>query len=64
MLGNVWKWCWDLYDEKNYGSYRSFRGGSWAESGRSCGATSRRKSFPTLTTDDLGFRIARNELDT
>jgi formylglycine-generating enzyme required for sulfatase activity len=60
MLGNVWEWCWDLYDVKVYGSYRVFRGGSWAEEARGCGATCRRRSHPTFRIDDLGFRVARS----
>lgn len=60
MLGNVWEWCWDLYDEQVYGSYRIFRGGSWAEEDRGCGATCRRRSHPTFSVDDLGFRLARS----
>lgn len=60
MLGNVWEWCWDLYDEQVYGSYRVFRGGSWAEEARGCGATCRRRSHPTFRIDDLGFRLARS----
>lgn len=60
MLGNVWEWCWDLYDEEVYGSYRIFRGGSWAEVARGCGATCRRRSHPTFRIDDLGFRIAQS----
>ena len=59
MLGNVWEWCWDLYDEEVYGPYRLFRGGGWAESARGCGATVRRRSHPTFAIDDLGFRLAR-----
>ena len=59
MLGNVWEWCWDLYDEEVYGSYRIFRGGGWAESARGCGATVRRRSHPTFAIDDLGVRLAR-----
>ncbi|OCT13481.1 cytoplasmic protein [Paenibacillus pectinilyticus] len=60
MLGNVWEWCWDIYDEQVYGSYRVFRGGSWAEEARGCGSTCRRRSHPTLAIDDLGFRVARS----
>ncbi|WP_179952698.1 formylglycine-generating enzyme family protein [Cohnella abietis] len=60
MLGNVWEWCWDLYDQEVYGSYRIFRGGSWAEEARGCGATCRRRSHPTFCIDDLGFRVAQS----
>lgn len=60
MLGNVWEWCWDIYDEKVYGTYRIFRGGSWAEQERGCGATCRRRSHPTFYIDDLGLRLARS----
>ncbi|WP_459965514.1 formylglycine-generating enzyme family protein [Paenibacillus sp. JCM 10914] len=58
MVGNVWEWCWDLYDTKRYGNYRVFRGGSWAEVENNCGSTVRRKSMPDFKIDDLGFRIA------
>jgi hypothetical protein len=61
MIGNVWEWCFDLYDKERYGNYRIFRGGSFASENRACGATSRRKSFPDFRTDDLGFRIAINK---
>ncbi|NBD27415.1 formylglycine-generating enzyme family protein [Paenibacillus glycinis] len=60
MLGNVWEWCWDQYDADVYGPYRVFRGGSWAEEARGCGATCRRRSHPAFRIDDLGFRLARS----
>jgi len=60
MLGNAWEWCWDLYDPNVYGPYRIFRGGSWAEEARGCGATCRRRSHPSFCIDDLGFRLARS----
>ncbi len=60
MLGNAWEWCWDLYDEKTYGPYRIFRGGSCSESARGCGATCRRRGHPSFRIDDLGFRLAKS----
>ena len=60
MLGNVWEWCWDVYDKEVYGPYRVFRGGGWADPERGCLASNRRRSHPTFAIDDLGFRIARS----
>ena len=60
MLGNVWEWCWDLYDPATYGEYRIFRGGGFADPERSIGSTVRRRSHPTFTIEDLGFRIAQS----
>jgi formylglycine-generating enzyme required for sulfatase activity len=59
MIGNVWEWCWDIFDAKIYGNYRVFRGGGWSDPARSCRASCRRKSHPTFRVDDLGFRLAQ-----
>ena len=60
MLGNVWEWCWDLYDSEIYGSYRVLRGGGWSDEHWSCRASVRRGSHPTCQIDDVGFRVARS----
>jgi len=60
ILGNVWEWCWDIYDAEVYGSYRVLRGGGWFDEHWSCRASVRRRSHPTFQIDDVGFRIARS----
>ncbi|MEV6733035.1 MULTISPECIES: SUMF1/EgtB/PvdO family nonheme iron enzyme [unclassified Streptomyces] len=60
MLGNVWDWCWDVYDAEVYGSYRVLRGGGWFDEHWSCRASARRRSHPTFQVDDVGFRLARS----
>lgn len=61
-LGNVWEWCWDVYDAEVYGSYRVLRGGGWFDEHWSCRASVRRRSHPTFRIDDTGFRVARSVL--
>jgi sulfatase modifying factor 1 len=60
MLGNVWEWCWDIYDPEVYGEYRVLRGGGWFDEHWSCRASVRRRSHPRYQMDDVGFRVARS----
>lgn len=60
MLGNVFEWCWDIYDAEVYGTYRVLRGGGWFDEHWSCRASVRRRSHPTYRIDDVGFRVARS----
>ncbi|MFE9258607.1 formylglycine-generating enzyme family protein [Streptomyces sp. NPDC006879] len=60
MLGNVWDWCWDVYDAEVYGNYRVLRGGGWFDEHWSVRASARRRSHPTFRVEDVGFRLACN----
>ncbi|MFE7030531.1 formylglycine-generating enzyme family protein [Streptomyces sp. NPDC057621] len=60
MLGNVWDWCWDVYDAEVYGGYRVLRGGGWFDEHWSVRASARRRSHPSYQVDDVGFRVARS----
>lgn len=60
MLGNVWNWCWEVYDAEVYGTYRVLRGGGWFDEHWSCRASVRRRSHPAVRLDDVGFRVARS----
>jgi formylglycine-generating enzyme required for sulfatase activity len=73
MHGNVWEWCWDVYDEAYYknlpksdpagssgGSRRVYRGGSWNAYAVYCRAARRAGNSPVNRRNNLGFRLARS----
>lgn len=57
MLGNVWEWCQDLYDDA--GSYRVLRGGSWVSNARILRAASRSIFDPGDRYPLVGVRLVR-----
>jgi serine/threonine-protein kinase len=55
MAGTVREWCGGWH---NAGvGHRPVRGGSWSDGPEACAATRRRGAYPTMTDDNVGFRV-------
>jgi len=58
MTGNVWEWCWDLY---NNSSFRVARGGGWGSDAGYCRVAGRDNGTPGFWNYALGFRLVRTK---
>lgn len=70
MSGNVWEWCWDIFDVytsqdqsnphgADTGDQRVLRGGAWNLGANECTLTYRNSTLPAYGYNYGGFRICR-----
>lgn len=61
MSGNVFEWCWDLYQGFE-GSSRVLRGGDWSYYAGNCPVASSGRYAPECRGSTFGFRLARSSV--